>query len=220
MLGKGDLFGNPYIGVFCVANENMALIPFTASDELLGNALKALEVKEVHKISVDGATVLGALTCMNSKGAIVSHFATDAELKIIGKGLKVERLEDRLNAAGNNILANDNGALVHPGYEDDVMDFISEVLGVPVETGTVAGFSTVGSAAVATNKGVICHPHTSDYEKEQLSRLFGVDVAIATANYGTGLLGACMIANKKGALVGEASTPIELGKIEDGLKLY
>jgi translation initiation factor 6 (eIF-6) len=29
-----------------------------------------------------------------------------------------------------------------------------------------------------------------------------------------------MIANSKGALVGENSTPIELGKIEEGLELY
>jgi len=43
---------------------------------------------------------------------------------------------------------------------------------------------------------------------------------VATLNYGTPYLGACAIANSKGAVVGSSSTPIELGRIEDGLGLY
>lgn len=220
MLSKGDIFGNSYLGVFCVANENLALIPITARDELMESTGKSLDVDKVIRTAVDGASIIGALMTMNSKAALVSYFMTDDEINLINPDIKITRLPHKLNAVGNNILANDNGALVHPAYEDDILGFISETLGVPVEKGTVAGFKTVGSAAVATNKGVVCHPHTGSFEIEQLERVLGVEVRIATANYGTGLLGACMIANSKGALIGEASTPIELGKIEEGLKLY
>src|SRR5206468_11376657 len=44
---------------------------------------------------------------------------------------------------------------VHPGYDDETVAFIGEVLGVSVVRGTVAGIKTVGSVAVATNKGVL-----------------------------------------------------------------
>lgn len=220
MLIKGNIFGNPFIGVYCAANENIALFPITTPDKIIDKAREALGLEGAMTTSIDGAHVLGALICMNSKGAISSKFISENELDRIGSEVKITKLPHRLNAAGNNILANDNGALTHPEYNDAALAVISEALGVPAERGTVAGFKTVGSAAVATNKGVICHPHTSDFEKQQLERVMGVEVRIATANYGTGLLGACLIANSKGALVGEASTPIELGKVEDGLKLY
>jgi translation initiation factor 6 len=215
MLVKGEIFGNPYIGVYCAANENLALFPYTTPDKTVNNTRKALALGNSMKATIDGAHILGALICMNSKGAIVSHFISHVELNKICAEVKVVKLPHKLNAVGNNF-----GALANPEYDDATLEFISKALDVPVERGTVAGHKTVGSAAVATNKGVICHPHTSGFEKQQLERILKVEVHIATANYGTGLLGACMIANTKGAVVGEASTPIELGKIEDGLKLY
>jgi translation initiation factor 6 len=220
MLSKEDIFGNPYLGVFCVANENLAMIPITAREDLMKSTGKCLDVEKVIRTGVDGASVVGALMTMNSKAALASHFMSDDEINRLSSDIKIARLPHKLNAVGNNILVNDNGAVVHPAYDDEALDMISKTLEVPVEKGTVAGFKTVGSAAVATNKGVVCHPHTGSYEIEQLERVMGVEVRIATANYGTGLLGACMIANSKGALVGETSTPIELGKIEEGLKLY
>lgn len=220
MLVQGDIFGNPYIGVYCVANENLALVPITAPEEIVERAGKGLGVESILRTGIDGASVLGSLVTMNSNGALVSYFISEIERRQIASEIDVAKLPHKLNAVGNNILANDKGALVHPGYDDETVDFITETLGVPAERGTVAGFKTVGSAAVATGKGIVCHPHAGNFEIEQLKRVLGVEVHIATANYGTGLLGACMIANSKGALVGETSTPIELGKIEDGLKLY
>jgi translation initiation factor 6 len=47
-----------------------------------------------------------------------------------------------------------------------------------------------------------------------------VPVAITTANYGSALVGACMVANSKGAVVGSKTTPIELGRIEEGLGYF
>jgi len=79
--------------------------------------------------------------------------------------------------------------------------------------------NTVGSACVATNRGVLCHPKTSEDELEMLASLFGVPAAIGTLNYGVARVGACMIANSKGAAIGSKSTPIELGRVEDALDL-
>jgi translation initiation factor 6 len=67
---------------------------------------------------------------------------------------------------------------------------------------------------------VVCHPRTSEEELLELSSLFKVPASVATLNYGTPYLGACAVANSKGAYVGAKSTPIELGRLEDGLVLY
>jgi translation initiation factor 6 len=120
---------------------------------------------------------------------------------------------------GNNILANDKFALVHPELHKDTVKDIRDVLDVEVEKGRIASQKTVGAAGVVTNKGLLCHPHASKKELEILEERFGVSAKIGTANYGTPLVGACMIANSKGAVVGLSTTPIELGRIEEALGL-
>jgi translation initiation factor 6 len=220
MLGKGMIFGNPYLGVFCAANESVALIPFATEPEFPELVRKYIGVEGTIRMSVDGCSTLGALVRMNSSGAVVSQSISEDEVRKMEPHIKVTRIAQRHNAMGNNILANDNGAIVHPDFDDRTIEAISKALKVPVERGTIAGYVTVGSSAVATNKGAICHPHTSGYEMEVMERVLGVKPQICTANYGTGQVGACMIANSKGALVGENTTPIELGKVEDGLHLY
>ena len=220
MLGKGMIFGNPYIGVFCAANENVGLIPFATEPDFPGLVKRFLGVEHTVRMSVDGCSTLGALVTMNSNGAIVSQSVSRDEVHKLEHYITVTRIAQRHNAMGNNVLANDNGAIVHPEFDDRTIEIISGALGVPVERGTIAGYSTVGSAAVATNKGVICHPRASTYEMEVMESVLGVKPQLCTANYGTGQVGACMIANSGGALVGENTTPIELGKVEEGLHLY
>jgi translation initiation factor 6 len=220
MLGKGMIFGNPYIGVFCAANESIGLIPQATESDFPNLVKKFIGVEHAVRVSVDGCSTLGALIRMNSNGAVVSQSISEDEVRKIEAHIKVTRIAQRHNAMGNNVLANDNGAIVHPEFDDRTIEIISKALGVPVERGTVAGYTTVGSSAVATNKGAICHPHTTPEEMEVMERVLGVKPEFCTANYGTGQVGACMIANSKGALLGETTTPIELGKVEDGLHLY
>ena len=220
MLGKGMIFGNPYVGVFCSSSETLAIIPHATQEDFPEKVSRFLGVDNAIRMSVDGSSTLGSLIRMNSNGAIAARSMFDDEIKRIAQHVKVTRIPERHNAMGNNVLANDNGAIVHPGFGDTTVELVSKALGVPAERGTVAGYSTVGSAAVATNKGLICHPHTSAHEMEVMERVLGLKPAICTANYGTGQVGACMIANSKGAIVGERTTPIELGKVEEGLHLY
>lgn len=220
MLGKGMVFGNPYVGVFCAANEQFGLVPHAAEDDIPRLVKRILGIDDVITMSVDGCSTLGALVRMNSSGAIVSQSISEDEVRKLEPHIRVTKIAQRHNAMGNNVLANDSGAICHPEFDDRTIEIISKALKVPVERGTVAGYSTVGSAAVATNKGAICHPHTTAEEMEVMERVLGVKPELCTANYGTGQVGACMIANSRGALVGETTTPIELSKVEDGLHLY
>jgi translation initiation factor 6 len=174
----------------------------------------------VISTNIGGTTVVGALAVMNSNGIVVTNFAEKHELARLPKGLRVGKMEEKLNAAGNTILANDKAALVHPAATRNSMRMIQDVLGVEVLRRSVAGIDTVGSACIATSKGVICHPRTTEEELKILSDFFKVPASIATLNYGTPYLGACAVANSKGAYIGSRSTPIELGRLEDGLGLY
>ncbi len=217
MLRRLEVNGNPYIGVFCAANEDLLLLDRATPKHAVRSIGEALDVHAIPT-TVAGSTVIGSLVAMNSNGILASAFIDEGELETIGA--PVYPLPHRLSAVGNNVLCNDHGAVVHPGYDDDAVQFISQSLGVRAARGTIAGVKTVGAVAVATNKGVLCHPHAKPAEMELLRESLGVPVAITTANYGSALVGACMVANTKGAVVGSKTTPIELGRIEEGLGYY
>src|SRR5438445_234238 len=151
LLRRLEIAGNTYIGVFCAANDELLIVapdvPKSATRHIVG----ALETSPIVT-SVGHSTVVGSLLALNSKGILASPFIEEAELDAIGDA--VYPLPHRLSAVGNNVLCNDYGAVVHPGYDDEAVTFIGEVLGVNVVRGTVAGIKTVGSVAVATNIGV------------------------------------------------------------------
>jgi translation initiation factor 6 len=149
---------------------------------------------------------------------MITAFANKETIRSIEQlGLRVFPIKDVINAAGNDILTNDNGALVHPDLKSSTVKKISDILGVPVQKGTIASLGTVGMAAVVTNKGCLCHPKTSEEERKQLEKVFDVDVMIGTVNHGFSMIGSGLVANSKGAIIGNMTTGIEMGRIEESL---
>jgi translation initiation factor 6 len=219
MLRRGDILGSPYIGVYCSASDRLAVVPGAVEESTIEELRDALQV-DVVTTYIAGSTVIGSLLAMNSQGAVVTNFAEKAELDMVSKELRVGVMEEKLNAAGNNILVNDRAAYVHPDASRHTLRLLEDVFGVEVQRTSVAGIETVGSACIATSKGVVCHPRTTEDELGKISEFFKVPAVVATLNYGTPYLGACAVANSKGAYVGSRSTPIELGRLEDGLGLF
>ena len=217
MLRRLEVAGNPYVGVFCAANDERLIVAPDVPKSAIRHMEGALEATPVVTL-IAHSTVVGSLLALNSKGILASPFIEESEMDAIGG--PVYPLPHRLSAVGNNIVCNDHGAVVHPGYDDEAVEFIQDALGVPAVRGTVAGIRTVGSVAVATNKGAVCHPHARPGEMELLKSTLQVPVMITTANYGAAQVGACIVANSHGAVVGARTTPIEIGRIEEGLGLY
>lgn len=216
---KGNLGGNPYIGVFCAACEDYALVAEPVEERVVSDLREVLGV-EVILTTVGGSSVVGSLAAMNSNGVVFTNLAEEREIGRMPESLNVGFMPERINAAGNNIVVNDNGGCVHPGASRGTVGMLEDVFGVEIHKRSIAGLDTVGSVAVVTSKGMLCHPRTTEEELKELSELFKVPATPATLNYGTPYIGACAVANSKGAYVGSTSTPIELGRVEDGLYLF
>ena len=219
MLRMGELNGNPHIGVYCAANEDVALVSEPVEESFVTDLEEVLGV-DVILTTVAGSTVVGSLVALNSSGAVFSNLAEEHEVSRLPSSLNIGYMPDRINAAGNNILVNDRAACVHPAASKGTVRMLEDVLDVEVQKRSIAGIDTVGSVCVVTSKGMLCHPRTNEDELKSLSEQFGVPATPATLNYGTPYIGACAVANSKGAYVGARSTPIELGRAEDGLMLY
>ncbi len=208
---------NPNVGVCCKANDDIAFLQKGLTKKIKRKIVDALDVKLVE-LNIADASIIGSLLAINSNGAVVTDFADiDSLNKIKGQGFDVCVIKDKFNAAGNDILVNDKGALVHPDIKKDAIKEIEEVLGVPAVRGTIGSLNTVGMAAVVTNKGLLCHPKVSDEEKILLEKVFDVGVMIGTVNHGVPLIGSGLVANTNGAIIGNLTTGIEMGRIEEAL---
>jgi translation initiation factor 6 len=217
MLRVSSYNGVEFIGVYAVANEEMALLPMDSDERFQEDISSALAVSS-SRGTIASTNLIGSLVAMNSYGAAVTNFTTDEELKAFPK-LQVLRVEDRLNACGNNILVNDHGCLVNPELDDTTVHALEELFDVEVLRGTVAEQNTVGSVCKVTNKGLICHPASSEDDLRMLKDLFKVTPRITTLNYGSPYVGASIVANSKGGVVGSRSTPIEQGRVEEALEI-
>ncbi len=212
-----DFNENPNVGVFCRTNDKIAFIQKGLTKNDKNTLSSVLDVKLVE-ISIAESTIVGSLLNFNSKGAVVCNFIDQRSEKVISDlGFELKVINDKFNAAGNDILVNDYGCLVHPDVKNSTIKAIKDTFKVPTYRGTIANLKTVGMAAVVTNKGLLCHPKVSDSEKKQLRKIFDVPVMIGTVNHGSPIIGAGIIANNKGAVIGNDTTGIEMGRIEEAL---
>ena len=211
--------GNPNIGVFAVANESLAFVAHDAVSEFADGIGHTLGV-EVVRTTVADSFVVGSLIAMNSNGAIVSGLIGDRELEVIRSKIPVATINDKLNAAGNNILVNDHGAIVNPEVDSRTLKEITDILGVECVKSTIADINTVGSVCRATNKGAAVGPDATDEDIRLIKDVLKVEAMRVTVNHGCKFISPGIVANSKGAVVGDLTTPIEMGKIEDALVLY
>lgn len=214
MIKKISILKSNFIGVYARAWEDIAIVPPSIEKESEADISEVLEV-EVHKTLVNNSNLIGSMTVMNSNGIIVAQNGWERGFDLKVGNRNVLYLTDKFNALGNDIVANDHAAIIHKGFNNTSLKKIEDALGVEVLRSTIGGIKTVGSVSVVTQKGMLVTPEASEEEQEFLSGLFKVPVKAGTANFGNMYIGSSIIANSKGVLVGEDTTPIELGRIDD-----
>ncbi|MDL0125132.1 translation initiation factor IF-6 [Halobacterium salinarum] len=209
--------GSAYIGVFARATESCVLVRPDLDDDFVDSITDELGVPAVQT-TVGGSSTVGSLAAGNSSGLLVSNRIRERERdRIEAAGVTVGELPGAVNAAGNVVVANDDGAYVHSGLSDDAVAAVEETLDVSATRGQLAGVDTVGTAAVATTDGVLCHPKATDAELERIEETLGVYADVGTVNYGAPLVGSGLVAADDGYLVGDDTTGPEIGRIEDTL---
>jgi translation initiation factor 6 len=218
-VGRTLFGGSPYLGVYLRVGDRYAILHENAPRSVERDVVRVLDVSIVRTTVLD-CEVIGALIAANSKGIVVGGEIEAKERRALEQIAPVSVLLHRQNAMGNNILANDTGALVHPEFSDDGVAAIGRALGVRAERGTIAGLGTVGMVGIATNRGVVVHPRATEKEASHLQEVLGVPVHRSTANFGVPVVGACIVANSHGILVGRPTTPVEVVHIQEGLAIF
>lgn len=220
MIQRFDIDGNPNLGVSILAKDNVAIVSPGLQESYTKSIEETLKVP-IIKTPICGSNLAGALMAGNSNGLIVSPHIFSHELDIIREhDINVEIMPDKLTAIGNIVVANDNGAIVHPDISNEAKRVIRKTLEVEVVEATIAGFDIVGSAIAATNRGALVHPDATEKELELVEEALGVTTKIGTVNRGVKLVGACIIANSNGVIVGNKTTGPELARIDQVFNLF
>ena len=222
VIEKLSLFGNPNVGVYIFANDEIAIIPPGLENKVKNIIINTLKVQEVVETRIAGMNIVGVLVAGNNNGILLPRISNIEEIKILKRTFSgiVEVLDVRATALGNIILANDVAAIVYPEIERIAIKIIKDVLDVEVIVPrSIADIVAVGAAGVVTNKGGLVHPDATDKEIEDLSKIFKVPIDVGTINFGVAFIKTGLVANSHGAIVGEKTTGPEIMRITQVLRV-
>lgn len=219
-VAKSTISGNPYVGAFASASDKFVLAGHTLTHGEEKTIGEALGVKVV-RISIDGSDLVGIYAVINSNGILLPEMTRESELASLRHHfpeLNVGVIKTDLNALKNNILSNDNIAIVNSEYGGAEIKRIEDVLDVEVQRIRLSSFETVGANNILTNKGIVLNNRSTEGEAELLGRLLP-NISQTTANLGSPNIGLCVIANSSGFIAGSTTTGFELARIAEGLGL-
>lgn len=211
--------GNPNIGLYGFATNKYCLLGREVPDKAAQQIGHVLNVP-VHKITVCGTSMIGVFCAGNETKLLLPHIAFEAEVRQIERlGIPCELIKTRLTALGNNILCNDKGALVNPGFSAEAKKRIRQALDVRLNLGMIAELPTVGSVSVVNKNCAVLHQHAKKLEQKQIEQLLGVPTDTATINRGSPYIRSGVLANDTGLVVSDQSWGPEIGYVDNALFL-
>ncbi|VVB99386.1 Translation initiation factor 6 [uncultured archaeon] len=215
---KGTVRGSPYVGVFCSATDDYALVPFSVQPKELRLVEEKLEASAI-RASIGNSGLLGVLAKGIGNKFAVSSLADRNEVKALEKeGLEVLAVQENYTATGNLMALNKSGAIASPLFSEKAVTALGKFFGTKIEQMAIGGNELSGACVTVTNKGLIANPNISESEFERLETLFRVRGMATTANFGDLMVGNSIVANSKGAIVGEKTSGSELSRIDEGLR--
>ena len=218
MTKRSTYFGNPYIGLFFKANDDICIIPYDTPNKKILLLEEELGVS-VIKNTVDDSNLIGPYVYLGNDFVLVPEFISKEEvLRFKEHGLDVFVFSTRFNALGNNVLIGKK-CLVNPRIEEHFTKQLEDCIGIEVVRFCINGYTTIGSLVTKTSKGFVCSFRATDKEFSELKEYLGVDGERGSVNLGSEFVSLGIVANANGCIVGELTTGIEIMRIEQGLGL-
>ncbi len=203
--------GDNNLGLYGFATESYCLLGFSHAAKQLSSALKV----PVITATLFGTELCGVFSAGNDNGVVLTPMIEKHELthlKASLKNLNILVLETKYTAIGNLVLCNNKGCIISPLLSQHRKE-IEDCLGVPVESGKIGGFETVGSAALSTDKGCLTANTASEEELKWIESVLNVKTDLGTVSRGSPFIHSALIVNSSAAVCSESCTGPELGRI-------
>ena len=212
---KTRILGSDYVGLFTITNESLCFVPPGVEEQAVSLIEKTLDVKTV-KTGIYDSSLLAVFAKMNNKEIILPKFANPKEIETIEKEIKV-RLIDTQKALGNLMAINDTHAILSQTLTRKDMEQIS-ACGLDILQTNIGQSDATGSSLLLTNKGFLVNPNAEDEEIKTIQSTLKVNGGASTANTGDVFIRNSVLANTKGAIVGERTTGHEMNRIDEALE--
>jgi translation initiation factor 6 len=207
--------GSIYTGLFGITNDKICFLPSSVDEKSEKIVASTLDVK-VIRASIYTSPLLAVFAKMNNKYAYLPNFASAKEIEIIEKDIKVKVL-DTEQTIGNLIELNDTSAIVSKTLAQKTIKEL-EKTGLSVLQMNIGKTEITGSSIVTTNNGFLVNPYVTKEEVLKLQEILKLKGGSSTANTGDYLVRNSILANTKGMVLGEQTTPFEINKIEEALE--
>ncbi len=209
--------GNPNLGSFAFANDRFCLIAKDIPKSIAKQIEKTLKVP-VHQITICGSNLIGAFIQGNNKKILVPGICFEQELEALEVlGIEYEVINTEKTALGNNILCNDNGAVISTEFTPQDKKDIEKALGMKVLQRKIGGLDVIGSLCVVNDKYGIIHPGVSDEDIRVIEKTLKVEITTGTVNMGNPFPATSIVCNKFGFLIGSASGGPEIANADEAL---
>jgi len=221
-LKKVTYFNNSWIGTFFTLNDSVAFVPLDTKDSVISKMDVVFKGIDVVKTNLATSSIVGIYVNLNNNGIVLPSLLEDKEKEIIKQVAKRHDLnlyfsKSRWNGFGNNLLVNDKGGVASTKLSRSEILKISDTLGVEIVQLDIFGFKTPGSIMIANNMGFGINFQIDLYDYKAVEDALKVKGKKCTINVGSGFVGMGAISNNKAYMVGEATTPYEMGAIEEAL---
>ncbi len=217
VVSVADFNGDPNIGLYAKANNELAITGVEAPAKFVRKLEKTLNV-DVVKTSIGGTSLVGVFTVFKGKQLIVSNIITSEEqdfLKSVGVRFKVLNLG--LTAIGNNLVLSKKAVIANPEFSLSDVRLINKTLELPVRRYSIAGFKVPGSVVVVNNEKAGVTPLATSHDYKLLKSILGVNAEELTVNQGSGFVTSGLVFNEQGVLASNKCFGFELARIEQVL---
>ncbi len=210
--------GSPNIGLFGYATDSLLLFGEHLPDKHMESVVESLGNPELHFVRIAGTNMPGLFMVGNSETVLIPGITFKDEKNTLDEiGIKYKVFDTEQTCLGNNIVCNDNGAIISTDFTNEESEKISELLGVPVEQMDIAGLKTPGAFIVLNGKWGIIHRDATDEEIDRIEKLLKVELSPATTNMGTPYLRSAIVNNSHGFVIGEQTSGPEVVHIDECL---
>ncbi len=209
--------GNTNIGLYAFATDTYCVLGPEA--ENLKPQLEAVLNVPVVVTTIAGTSLAGVFLAGNAQTLLIPDIAFEHEIKALKQaGVSVQSVSTTHTALGNNIVANEHGALIGPMFSEQQRAHIEKLLGVETHLFRIAETEVVGSGMIITTKGGLIHSQATQFEQDMAQDILRLPRLLpGTVNFGSPYVRSGIIANSNGFLIGSSSGGPEITNADEAL---
>jgi len=214
---KTSFYQNSNVGLYAYTNNKFCLLGSMVSEKLERDIKETLKV-DLIRTNLCGTVLNGIFAAGNDKGLLLPHIVLDSELETLrNHKIKFEIITTDHTALNNNIVVNNQAALISPDLEEHI-DTIKKFLKLKkIEVFHINKMPTIGALIVLGKKGCLISKFASDKEIDFVKDYFKVPVTRGSVNLGSPYISSGLIVNKSGFIVGERTGGPETVHIDEAL---